>query len=266
MLEVRNLVKVFQQSKKGKTSPDAAVADPRERGRKFHAVDGVTFQAPGGQVTGLLGPNGAGKTTLLRVLSTSLRPTSGQASIDGVDVVADPLTVRRRLGFLSGNTGLYGRLTPRETLAYFGRLHGLTTARVRQRTDELTEVLQMGAYMDKRCDALSTGMKQKVNIARTLVHDPEVIVFDEPTTGLDVPAAETIMALVERCRDDGKTVILSTHHMHEVERICDHIVLIGRGKLRFSGSVEQMREESGCTALDKAFLALVAKGEVEHAA
>jgi len=257
MLEVRRLVKVFQQPKKKKKGADASAADPRERGRSFHAVDGVTFEAPGGKITGLLGPNGAGKTTLLRVISTSLQPTSGQVMVDGRDVAADPLAVRQRLGFLSGNTGLYGRLTPRELMRYFGDLHGMDAETLDARINDLAGTLGMQTYLDKRCDALSTGMKQKVNIGRTLVHDPEVIVFDEPTTGLDVPAAENILALVEQCREEGKTVILSTHHMHEVERICDHIVMIHEGKLRFTGSVAQMREVSGCDTLDKAFLALM---------
>ncbi|MEM6992007.1 MAG: ATP-binding cassette domain-containing protein [Myxococcota bacterium] len=257
MLEVRRLVKVFAQPKKKKKSSVAAAVDPRDRGRAFHALDGVSFDAPGGKITGLLGPNGAGKTTLLRVLSTSLQPSSGSAKVDGIDIAADPLLVRRRIGFLSGNTGLYGRLTPRELLRYFGSLHGMPAARLEARIEELAALLEMSMYLDRRCDALSTGMKQKVNIGRTLVHDPDVIVFDEPTTGLDVPAAETILALVERCREQGKTVILSTHHMHEVDRVCDHVVLIHQGKLRFSGSVAQMRSQSDCTALDQAFLALM---------
>ena len=265
MLEVSRLIKAFRQPKKKKKKGEAAVTDPRDRGRDFFAVDGVSFEAPSGRITGLLGPNGAGKTTLLRVLSTALTPTSGTAKVDGIDVVTDPVQVRRRLGFLSGSTGLYGRLTPRELMAYFGTLHGMPRPRLDKRIEELAALLEMNTYLDKRCDALSTGMKQKVNIGRTLVHDPQVIVFDEPTTGLDVPAAETILKLVETCREEGKTVILSTHHMHEVQRVCDHVVLIHEGKLRFSGSVEQMRTESGCSTLDRAFLALVGK-EVADAA
>lgn len=256
MLEVQRLVKVFKQpNKKGKVAGGSA--DPRDRGRSFYALDDLSFSAPGGRITGLLGPNGAGKTTLLRVLSTSLQPTSGGVKVDGIDIVREPLLVRRRIGFLSGNTGLYGRLTPRELLQYFGRLHGMADARLDSRIGELAETLDMHNYMDKRCDALSTGMKQKVNIGRTLVHDPDVIVFDEPTTGLDVPAAEAIVALVERCRDEGKTVIVSTHNMHEVARVCDHVVLIHQGKLRFSGSVDQMRSDSECDTLDQAFLTLM---------
>jgi len=264
LLEVRNLVKTFAQAKK-KAPPPGREVDPRERGPSFFAVDDVTFDAPRGKITGLLGPNGAGKTTLMRVLSTSLQPTSGTAVVDGVDVTRRPLDVRRGLGFLSGNTGLYGRLTPRELMAYFGALHGMSAAAVQERIEALAELLNMGTYLDKRCDALSTGMKQKVNIGRTLVHDPDVIVFDEPTTGLDVPAAETILALVERCREQGKTVILSTHHMHEVERVCDHVVLIAQGKLRFSGTVAEMRAQAGCQPLDQAFLRLIREGENDAA-
>ena len=266
MLEIRDLTKHFTlpKKKKKKNAPPGP-KDPRERGRRFHAVDGLSFRADEGKILGLLGPNGAGKTTLLRVLSTALTPSSGSVELDGVDVTTRPLEVRRRIGFLSGNTGLYGRLTPRELVAYFGKLHGIPQPRLDKRVAELTDVLDMGTFMDRRCDALSSGMKQRVNIARTLVHDPDVIVFDEPTTGLDVQAAETILDLVERCRDEGKTVILSTHHMHEVERVCDRVVLIHEGKLRFDGTVAGMREETGASTLDRAFLRLVGE-EVSDAA
>ncbi len=260
MLEVVGLSKSFSLAKPRRargSGPPPGPPDPREDGRWFHAVRDVAFTAPAGAIVGLLGPNGAGKTTLLRVLSTALRPTAGTASFDGVDIVRDPLEVRRRLGFLSGATGLYGRLTPREMLAYFGALHGLSGDALRRRIDELVELLRMGDYVDRRNDTLSTGMKQKVSIARTLVHDPAIVVFDEPTTGLDVAAAETILRLVERCRDQGKTVLLSTHHLHEVERVCDTVVVIAQGRLRFRGTVDEMRKEAGTDALDRALLTLV---------
>jgi sodium transport system ATP-binding protein len=264
MLEVLGLSKSFPlakpRSRRG-SGPLPGPPDPREDGRWFHAIRDIAFTVPTGAIVGLLGPNGAGKTTLLRVLSTALRPTTGTATFDGVDIVRDPLGVRRRLGFLSGNTGLYGRLTPREMLAYFGGLHGLSKEAQRRRIDELVALLRMGDYVDRRNDTLSTGMKQKVSIARTLMHDPAIVVFDEPTTGLDVAAAETILRLVERCRDQGKTVILSTHHMHEVARVCDAVVVIDRGRLCFSGTVPQMRERGGSEALDRALLSMLGATE-----
>ena len=266
MLEVEGLSKSFPLAKPRRASrsgPPPGPPDPREDGRWFHAIADISFTAPAGTIVGLLGPNGAGKTTLLRVLSTALRPTAGTASFDGTDIVSDPLAVRRTLGFLSGNTGLYGRLTPREMLAYFGGLHGLTGSALRSRVDELSELLGMGDFIDRRNDTLSAGMKQKVSIGRTLMHDPSIVVFDEPTTGLDVAAAETILSLVERCRDQGKTVLLSTHHMHEVARVCDHVVIVHQGRLRFSGDVSEMRAAGRSEALDRALLTIV--GEVSHA-
>jgi sodium transport system ATP-binding protein len=264
MLEVVGLCKSFPLTKprRGRGSgPPPGPPDPREDGRWFHAIRDIAFSVPAGAIVGLLGPNGAGKTTLLRVLSTALQPTAGTASFDGVDIVRDPLEVRRRLGFLSGNTGLYGRLTPREMLAYFGALHGLCGEPLRRRIDELVALLRMGDYVDRKNDTLSSGMKQKVSIARTLVHDPAIVVFDEPTTGLDVAAAETILRLVERCRDQGKTVLLSTHHLHEVERVCDKVVIVAQGRLCFTGTVDEMRARGGGEALDRALLTIIGADE-----
>lgn len=263
MLEVVGLSKSFalpRAHRRGRKGPTLGPPDPREDGRWFHAISDIGFTVEAGSIVGLLGPNGAGKTTLLRVLSTALRPTAGTASFDGIDVVRDPLAVRRILGFLSGNTGLYGRLSPREMLSYFGRLHGLDEAALKRRVDDLVQRLDMGSYVDRRNDTLSSGMKQRVSIARTLIHDPSVVVFDEPTTGLDVAAAENILKLVERCRDEGKTVLLCTHHMHEVERVCDRVLVVNEGRLSFSGTVEQMRERGGGGALDRALLAIVGEG------
>jgi sodium transport system ATP-binding protein len=244
-------------------------ADPRRDGAWFHAVREVSFTARGGQVLGLLGPNGAGKTTLMRVLATALVPSAGAVRVDGVDLVDEPNRVRRKLGFLSGDTGLYERLTPREVLRYFGRLYGMAQAdggrALEARIAALSATLEMDGFLGRRCGALSTRMKQRVSIARALLHDPEVVIFDEPTTGLDVAAAETILGLVERCRAEGKTVILSTHHMHEVERLCDAVVLIHEGLTKFAGTVEAMRAAGGGGALDRAFLTLVGVPQVKVA-
>ncbi len=264
MIEVDGLSKTFRRHKqKGK---GRRLKKTRESGKLFYAVRDVSFRAETGSILGLLGPNGAGKTTLLRMLSTALKPSAGTARFDGVDVVESPLEVRKRIGFLSDNTGLYGRLTAREMIEYFGKLHGLEQAKINERMDELFSLLEMTTFADKRNDSLSSGMKQKVSIARTLIHDPEVIMFDEPTTGLDVAAAEAILKFIESCKAKGKTVIFCTHHMHEVDRLCDFVVVLHKGRLCFEGSIEQMRSDTGQTHLDKAFLTLIDSGEVNHAA
>ncbi|MHC4371843.1 MAG: ABC transporter ATP-binding protein [Planctomycetota bacterium] len=263
MIEVKGLSKVFRRRRKkvrGRVQPE-----PGGTGRWFHALRDVSFRVAKGTILGLLGPNGAGKTTLLRILSTSLKPSSGTASFEGLDILESPLEIRRRVGFLSDNTGLYGRLTAREMVEYFGRLHGMQASELRRRVDELISVLDMSEFADKRNDALSSGMKQKVSLARTLVHDPQYIIVDEPTTGLDVAAAEAILKFIESCRADDKTVLFCTHHMHEVQRLCDAVVILHEGGLRFEGTVAQMLDRSGQTHLDKAFLHLIGSGEVQHA-
>ena len=254
MLEVVDVSKTFRiERKKG------AVPDPRSDGRTFHAVRAVSFSASRGEVLGIMGPNGAGKSTLLRILATALTPTSGRVSIAGFDVVRDPAEARRRLGFLSGDTGLYERLTPREVLRYFGRLYAMAPAVIDARIDALTAELALAPILDRRGGALSTGNKQRVSIARALLHDPEVAILDEPTTGLDVRAAESMLLLVERLRAQKKTVILSTHHMHEVERLCDRVVLIHEGARCFAGTVAEMKT-LGSGSLERAFLALTEDG------
>ncbi|MCG8418420.1 MAG: ATP-binding cassette domain-containing protein [Proteobacteria bacterium] len=263
MLEVRRLSKAFPLPKKKKSGPSRNVVegDPRREGKRFYAVKEVSFRAETGAILGLLGPNGAGKTTLLRMLSTALEPTSGTAEFDGVDIAAAPIEVRKKIGFLSGTTGLYGRLTAREMVAYYGDLHGMDNGVMRQRMSELFDQLGIEPFADMRNDQLSTGMKQKVSIARTLIHDPEVIIFDEPTTGLDVAAAETVLAIIEQYKEAGRTVLFSTHHMHEVELLCSQVIVIEKGRLCFEGSVAEMRQKSGEDKLDRAFLRLVGQGE-----
>ena len=255
MLQVKGLTKFFRSPRrKTRRQQDR----PTHRGKVIYAVRDVSFRAERGAILGLLGPNGAGKTTLLRVLSTALKPSAGTADFDGVDIVENPLEVRRKIGFLSDNTGLYGRLTAREMVEYFGRLHGINRAQLKHRIDELFELLDMTDFADRKNDTLSSGMKRKVSIVRTLVHDPDVIMLDEPTTGLDVAAAEAILQFIKSRKTDGKTVLFCTHHMHEVERLCDRVVVLHQGSLRFQGSLEQMRRDTGHTHLDKAFLTLIA--------
>jgi sodium transport system ATP-binding protein len=223
------------------------------KGARTVAASGISFTARGGEVFGLLGPNGAGKTTTLRMLSTVLSPTEGTARIDGHDVCLAPDRVRAAIGFLSGNTGLYPRLTPREVLSYFGRLYGLPEGRLAARIDELARLLDMQGFLDRRCDALSTGMKQKVNVARTVLHDPKVLFLDEPTAGLDVLASRTIIEFVRRCRTEGKCVVFSTHIMADVARLCDRLAIIHKGRVQFIGTLDEFRRSAG-EDLEEAFL------------
>ncbi|HET7150071.1 MAG TPA: ATP-binding cassette domain-containing protein [Candidatus Acidoferrum sp.] len=225
MIEARSLSKRFQDKKRG----------------EIRAVDNVSFSCKPGQIYGLLGANGAGKTTTLRMLATILEPTDGTAVICGYDVVEHPEKVRANVGFLSTATALYPRLTSQEMVEYFGRLNGLDEPTLKKRVDDIFNRLEMNDFRDRRCDKLSTGMKQKTSIARTLVHDPPVMIFDEPTTGLDVMTARTIISFISECRDRGKTVIFSTHIMSEVERLCDHIGIIHDGKLLTEGTVAELR-------------------------
>ncbi len=220
------------------------------------AAEDVSFTARSGEVFGLLGPNGAGKTTTLRMLSTVLTPTRGTAIIAGHDVVREPDAVRASIGFLSGNTGLYPRLTPREVLTYFGRMYGMPAARLSSRIDQLATLLDMGPFLDKRCDALSSGMKQKVNVARTVLHDPPVLILDEPTLGLDVLTSRTIVDLVKDCRTQGKCVIFSTHIMGEVSRLCDQLAIVHRGRVQFSGTLAELRSRAGAD-LEEAFISVL---------
>ena len=225
MIEARSLSKRFQDKKRG----------------EIRAVDNVSFTCEPGKIYGILGANGAGKTTTLRMLATILEPTDGTAIIQGFDVVEHPEKVRANVGFLSTATALYPRLSAQEMVEYFGRLNGLDEPTLKKRIDEIFQRLNMNEFRDRRCDKLSTGQKQKTSIARTLVHDPPVMIFDEPTTGLDVMTARTIIGFISDCRDRGKTVIFSTHIMSEVERLCDHIGIIHGGKLLEEGTLTELR-------------------------
>jgi sodium transport system ATP-binding protein len=241
MIDVNNLGKQFRDKQRG----------------IFRAVDGVTFSCRPGQIYGLLGANGAGKTTTLRMLATILGPTTGSATVAGYDIVREPQKVRASVGFLSTATALYGRLTAQEMVEYFGRLHGLSEPRLRCNLDALFQRLGMNDFRDRRCDKLSTGMKQKVSIARTLVHDPSVMIFDEPTAGLDVLAARTIVGFIRECREAGKTVLFSTHLMSEAEKLCDTIGIIHNGRLMAEGSLGDLRERYLQNDLEDIFVRVV---------
>jgi sodium transport system ATP-binding protein len=241
MIETRQLGKRFYDKKRG----------------EIHAVDGVSFRCEPGRIYGLLGANGAGKTTTLRMLATILEPTEGSATVAGFDVLTQAEEVRRNVGFLSTATALYGRLTSEEVVRYFGRLHGMDDATISKRADAIFARLEMNDFRDRRCDKLSTGMKQKVSIARTLIHDPSVMIFDEPTLGLDVMAARTIVGFIRECRDQGKTVVFSTHVMSEVEKLCDTIGIIDKGRLLVEGSLEELRSRYRHTDLEEIFVQVV---------
>jgi sodium transport system ATP-binding protein len=236
------------------------------RGRRVEAVKGVSFEVREGEIYGLLGPNGAGKTTLLRMLATIITPTAGRALVQGIDTREDPAGVRGRIGFLSGNTRLYGRLTPVEVLHYFGRLYGMADAAIEQRVDQLVSLLGMAEYAHRRCDSLSTGQTQRVSIARVLVHDPPVLILDEPTLGLDIMTSSAILDFIAGARDRGQSVIFSTHYMTEAELLCDRIGLIHEGRLLDEGRQEELYARSGATNLKDAFLSMTAAADAEKGA
>jgi sodium transport system ATP-binding protein len=244
MIEARELGKVFNNKKRG----------------EIRAVDSVSFSCKPGEIYGLLGANGAGKTTTLRMLATILFPTSGGATVAGFDVVREPAKVRAHIGFLSTATALYDRLTAAETVEYFGRLHGLDSATISRRMSEIFKALDMEEFRDRRCAKLSTGMKQKVSIARTLVHDPQVMIFDEPTNGLDVMAARAITDFIRQCREQNKTVIFSTHVMTEVEKLCDRIGIIHDGRLRTEGTLGELLARYASNNLEEVFVKVSGDG------
>jgi sodium transport system ATP-binding protein len=221
------------------------------------AVRGVDLDCKKGEIYGLLGPNGAGKTTTLRILATILAPTSGIAVVAGADVAADPLEVRRRIGFLSGNTGLYPRLTTRETLEYFGRLHGIDDSELAERVDSLLDTFDMREFENGRCEGLSTGQKQRVSIARAVLHDPPVLILDEPTTGLDILASSAMIDFIDARRSAGTCVLFSTHILSEAERLCDRIGVIHDGHMLAVGTLDELKERTGKDYLDDVFKALV---------
>ncbi len=221
------------------------------------AVDELSFSVTSGEVYGLLGPNGAGKTTTLRMLLGLLPPTSGDARIEEHSIMNAPVEIKRRIGLVSASAGLYQWLTPREVLEYFGWGYGLKPDVIRRRTEELTDVMQIGDYLDQRCATLSTGQTQRVNLARALIHDPPVVLLDEPTRGLDVLGAQVIFDYAARLRQDGKAIIVCTHKLEEAERLCDRFGLLHRGRLQQEGTIEELRAATGETSLVEMFLKMI---------
>jgi sodium transport system ATP-binding protein len=241
MLQVENLTKSFRDLRRGHVL----------------AVDHVSFVARPGEIFGLLGPNGAGKTTTMRILCTVLKPTGGTARLAGFDVATQANQVRQHIGFLSANTAIYDRMTAWELVEYFGRLYGLAGEQLRARMEEVFTSLQMNDFRDVLGAKMSTGMRQKVSIARAIIHDPPILIFDEPTLGLDVLVARAVLQNIKRLREMGKCVVFSTHIMREVEKLCDRVAIISRGRIRASGTLEELRQEYGEEDLEELFFALV---------
>ena len=221
---------------------------------KVHAVRGVSFDAPDGKITGLLGPNGAGKSTTLRVLYTVLRPDHGSASIDNADVVTDSLAARQRIGALPHGAGLYPHLTARENIAYYARLCGLENHAVDERVENLVALLEISDFADRRTKGFSQGQRTKVALARSLVHNPQNVILDEPSNGLDVMATRSLRELILKLKGAGRCVLFSSHVMQEVAALCDDIVIIANGKVAIDDSVDGIRERTGCDDLEDAFV------------
>ena len=221
---------------------------------KVHAVRGVSFAAPDGKITGLLGPNGAGKSTTMRVLYTVLRPDEGVATIDGVDVVADSLGARQRIGALPHSAGLYPHLTARENIAYFAKLCRMDKAEIDDRVDEIIRLLEIEEFAERRTKGFSHGQRTKVALARALVHDPRNVILDEPTSGLDVMATRSLRELILKLKDEGRCVLFSSHIMQEVAALCDDICIIAHGRVAIDDSIDGIRERTGCDDIEDAFV------------
>ncbi len=241
MIEAQRLVKAFPQ-------PD---------GSEKRAVDGVSLSIGSGEIYGLLGPNGAGKTTTLRLLSGMMQPTAGFARLNGFDVCQDVQEVKKQIGFLTANTGLYPRLSPRELLVFFAEMYGIERRQACARAEALIDWLDMHEFADQRCGALSTGQKQRTNIARSLVADPPILIMDEPTLGLDVLTNRIILEFIRREQALGKTVLLSTHYLNEAEDMCSRIGLLHHGRLLAEGTLTELRRQSGRDKLTEIFLELI---------
>jgi sodium transport system ATP-binding protein len=241
MIHVENLTKSFRDLRRGEVV----------------AVDKISFDVKPGEVFALLGPNGAGKTTAMRILCTVLKPTSGTARLAGYDVATQAGEVRRHIGFLSANTAIYDRMSAWELVEYFGRLYGLEKDRLRARMEEVFASLQMNDFRDRLGAKMSTGMRQKVSIARAIIHDPPVLIFDEPTLGLDVLVARAVLQSIEQLRSVGKCILYSTHIMREVERLCDRVAIISVGKIQATGTLAELRELYRQKDLEELFFQLV---------
>lgn len=250
MLVADNLVKVFVKNEK--------------RGRKteFNAVDGVSIQVSEGEIVGILGANGAGKTTLLRMLGGLMKPTSGEVAflLDGEQLL-DELKIKGQIGYLSSNTKLYGRLSTRELLSMIGNIHGIDNSEIEKRIDEISDVLNMGDFIDNRIEKLSTGQTQRASISRCLIHNPKMYIFDEPTLGLDIISSSAIIEFMKKEKESGKGVVYSTHYMEEAEYLCDRIVMIDKGRIVKMGTLDELKMETGKENLREIFGSLIGSKE-----
>jgi sodium transport system ATP-binding protein len=241
MIQVENLTKSFRDLRRGQVL----------------AVDHISFEARPGEVFGLLGPNGAGKTTAMRILCTVLKPTEGTARVAGFDVTTQAIEVRRSIGFLSTNTAIYDRMSAWELVEYFGLLNGMGREKLRQRMEEVFHTLQMNDFRDVLGAKMSTGMRQKVSIARAIVHDPPVLIFDEPTAGLDILVARAVMQSIDQLRGMGKCILFSTHIMREVERLCDRVAILSRGRIQAAGTLAELKDRYRENDVEELFFNLV---------
>jgi sodium transport system ATP-binding protein len=247
VIQVQHLTKTYDDTSRG----------------QFVAVDAVSLTVVPGEIFGLLGPNGAGKTTVLRILSTVLAPTSGIATVAGYDVARDPAEVRRRIGFVSNNTAIYDRMTAWEMVEFFGRLHGMERDTLNSRLESLFDSLRMNDFRDLPGSKMSTGMKQKVSIARAMVHNPPVLIFDEATLGLDVLVARNLLEVIRVLREQGKCILFSTHIMSEVERLCDRIAIMHHGRILDSGTLDDLRKRHQQDDFEELFFGLLSRHEAE---
>lgn len=238
ILEVKNLTKAFNG---------------------FNAIDNLNFSAEEGKILGLLGPNGAGKTTAIRTIATVIKPTSGTATVCGFDILKDPENVRKNIGVLTTDIGVYERFSGRENLEYFGSLYEISGPALKDRINELSKLLSMEEFIDRRAGTYSTGMKQKLAIARSIIHNPYLVVFDEPTSGLDVIASQTVLNVMRHAREAGKCVVFSTHHMIEAEKLCDKVVILYQGKLIANDTIAYLKDKTGTRDLEDAFLKLISQ-------
>jgi sodium transport system ATP-binding protein len=236
MIQVQNLSKVFY-----------------DHNKEIKAINNLDFTCESGQVFGLLGPNGAGKTTTLRIIASIMKATSGKVIVDNSSVTENAEKVRKKIGFLTGTTGLYHYLTPREILTFFGKLFDMGPFVLKQRIEYLAQLFQMGDFLDRKIDNLSTGMKQKVSLSRTIIHDPPILILDEPMSGLDIISAKAIMDFIKQSREEGKCILFSTHVMREAELLCDRITIIHKGNKICNGTLDELRKKSGYQNLEDIF-------------
>lgn len=254
MIQVEQLSKQYKLTKKQQQ-------ELQSKTDSIFAVNDISFICQPGRVFSLLGPNGAGKTTTLRMIATILKPSKGDVFVSGHSVVNESKAVRRKIGFLTGSTNLYDRLTPVEIVKYFADLYGMSKSEFTERKELLFEQLGINDFLKKRIGQLSTGMKQKVSIARSMIHNPDVVIFDEPTSGLDVITANSIIELIRSCKEQGKTVIFSSHIMSEVDLLCDDLAIINKGKLIYNSSMDSYRQISSNQSLTETFIQLVNQSE-----